>query len=153
MSKSPLAISDIRRHASKGTPQLTHSLSQAAEVPEMAVSAASSLTFNRLTSLPYSKLGSLRQSTAISSSFTPLKLTNKKFDWGPASLSFSVVCRALSVEPHTEIEGLNIADDVTQVEQKSQVFAARLIGISNCGTTLDFDVALCASSISPRTFG
>lgn len=26
-----------------------------------------------------------------------------------------MVCKAVSVEPHTEIEGLNIAEDVTQV--------------------------------------
>ena len=33
-----------------------------------------------------------------------------------SSSSVSVVCKAVSVKPQTEIEGLNIAEDVTQVK-------------------------------------
>lgn len=33
-----------------------------------------------------------------------------------------IVCRAVSVEPETEIEGLNIAEDVTQVRQYISIY-------------------------------
>ncbi|OMO62169.1 Tryptophan synthase beta subunit-like PLP-dependent enzymes superfamily [Corchorus capsularis] len=91
-----------------------------------AASASSSLLFNPLTSplcnskkKPFAdlspdtlKLGSF--GFTANSAATSLRL--KKLNYGKGSSSaFSVVCKAVSVKPDTEIEGLNIADDVTQV--------------------------------------
>ena len=43
----------------------------------------------------------------------PLSLNLKNNQRG--KVSFSVVCKAVSVKPQTDVEGLNIAEDVTQV--------------------------------------
>ncbi|PKI69801.1 hypothetical protein CRG98_009676, partial [Punica granatum] len=80
----------------------------------MVASAASWLVVNPLTSLLPSKLGSLRQSAAICSSFAPLRLKDRELG-RRTSGGFYVVCKAVSVKPETEVERLNIADDVTQL--------------------------------------
>ena len=46
---------------------------------------------------------------------TSLRLRNKNCASRRLSSGCSVVCKAVSVKPPTEIEGLNIAEDVTQV--------------------------------------
>ena len=90
------------------------------------VAASSHLFFNPLTSPicnSKKKLSSdLSPDTLKLSSFGPTtnsstaSLSLKKLNYGKGlSSGFSVVCKAVSVKPDTEIEGLNIADDVTQV--------------------------------------
>ncbi|KAI3959943.1 hypothetical protein MKX01_030234, partial [Papaver californicum] len=76
---------------------------------------ASSLSSNPLTAIPKSKLGfyssSKPQLLTQPSSFINLRKSS------PPSKQLSqssVVCKAVSVKPSTEIEGLNIAEDVSQ---------------------------------------
>ncbi|KAI3882995.1 hypothetical protein MKX03_028728 [Papaver bracteatum] len=83
--------------------------------------ASSSLSSNPLTSIPKSKLGfssSPSKTQLLSqSSFINLRISSppKK----QLSQSSAVVCKAISVKPSTEIEGLNIAEDVSQLIGKT----------------------------------
>lgn len=92
----------------------------------MAASSSSTIFFNPLTS----QLRNSKKKPSSDLSASTLKLglfgptTNtaaaslrfKKLNYGKGySFGFSVVCKAVSDKPDTEIEGLNIADDVTQV--------------------------------------
>ncbi|TXG72694.1 hypothetical protein EZV62_001273 [Acer yangbiense] len=84
--------------------------------------ATSSGSFNPLTSLCNSKKSQLETSwgTLKLGHVGPLATTQrpKKFE----KVSYrgcSVVCKAVSVKPQTEIEGLNIAEDVTQLIGKT----------------------------------
>ncbi|KAK1572187.1 hypothetical protein Q3G72_028833 [Acer saccharum] len=84
--------------------------------------ASSSVSFNPLTSLCNSKKSQLETSweTLKLGHVGPFATTQrpKKFE----KVSYrgcSVVCKAVSVKPQTEIEGLNIAEDVTQLIGKT----------------------------------
>ncbi|KAK4788866.1 hypothetical protein SAY86_020185 [Trapa natans] len=83
----------------------------------MAAYGASSLIFSPLAPLPLSNPGSPKRFPATSFAFTlPRLLTNRNFNLRHASVDLlPVVCKAVSVEPQADIEGLNIADDVTQL--------------------------------------
>ncbi|KAI9194683.1 hypothetical protein LWI28_008154 [Acer negundo] len=84
--------------------------------------ATSSVSFNPLTSLCNSKKSQLETSweTLKLGHVAPFATTQrlKKFE----KVSYrgcSVVCKAVSMKPQTEIEGLNIAEDVTQLIGKT----------------------------------
>ncbi|KAK4740934.1 hypothetical protein SAY87_024522 [Trapa incisa] len=83
----------------------------------MAAYGAPSLIFSPLAPLPLSNPGSPKRFPATSFAFTPPRLlTNRNFNLRHASVDLlPVVCKAVSVEPQADIEGLNIADDVTQL--------------------------------------
>ncbi|RVW74720.1 Cysteine synthase, chloroplastic/chromoplastic [Vitis vinifera] len=57
----------------------------------------------------------------------PLSLNLKNNQRG--KVSFSVVCKAVSVKPQTDVEGLNIAEDVTQVSGFGNSLGYNLIDI------------------------
>ncbi|XVE84414.1 hypothetical protein DITRI_Ditri17bG0011500 [Diplodiscus trichospermus] len=96
----------------------------------MATASSSSLFFNPLTCRLYNnskkKLSfNLSPNTLNLGSFGPTthsasaSLGLKKLNYEKGSFSgFSVVCKAVSVKPDEEIQGLNTADDVTQVFRK-----------------------------------
>ncbi|RZC47720.1 hypothetical protein C5167_040660 [Papaver somniferum] len=85
--------------------------------------ASSSLCSNPLTSIPKSKLGfsssSSRTQLLSQSSFVNLRKSSPQFARKQLSHSSVVVCKAVSAEPSTQIEGLNIAEDVSQLIGKT----------------------------------
>ncbi|XVF84276.1 hypothetical protein PTKIN_Ptkin17bG0023800 [Pterospermum kingtungense] len=89
-----------------------------------AAASSSSLIFNPLTSPlcnSKKKLSSDLCPNALKLGSTTASLRVKKLNYGKGSAAsgFSVVCKAVSVKPDTEIEGLNIAEDVTQLIGKT----------------------------------
>ncbi|KAI3940781.1 hypothetical protein MKW98_030100 [Papaver atlanticum] len=84
--------------------------------------ASSSLSSNPLTSIPKSKLGfsssSSKTQLLSQSSFVNLRKSSPQFARKQISKSL-VVCKAVSAEPSTQIEGLNIAEDVSQLIGKT----------------------------------
>ncbi|XP_068662158.1 cysteine synthase, chloroplastic/chromoplastic-like [Aristolochia californica] len=82
---------------------------------------ASASLSSPLSSFPNSKLGFSNQSSLFShSQFLPvLNLKRNSSNGGKCEFSHSIVCKAVSVKPHTEIEGLNIAEDVSQLIGKT----------------------------------
>ena len=70
------------------------------------------LQINPLTNLCNSKV---RTGSRVGQQFrvNPLSLNLRNNQRGKDA--FSVVCKAVSVKPQTDVEGLNIAEDVTQV--------------------------------------
>ncbi|GLT91564.1 hypothetical protein SLE2022_094470 [Rubroshorea leprosula] len=91
-----------------------------------AAASSSSLLLNPLTSPlcnskksstdPTSETLRLRLLSSVTTAAAPLRLTRQHKKHGKVSYSgLSVTCKAVSVPPQTEIEGLNIAEDVTQL--------------------------------------
>ncbi|KAL5576297.1 hypothetical protein UlMin_017996 [Ulmus minor] len=81
---------------------------------------ASASLINHLTS---SSLRTTKSEVSTVSSFSPnqvsLASVAKKLQSRKLFSASSVVCKAVSVKPQTEVEGLNIADDVTQLIGKT----------------------------------
>ncbi|KAI3934627.1 hypothetical protein MKW92_035156 [Papaver armeniacum] len=83
--------------------------------------ASSTLCSNPLTSIPKSKLGfssSSKTQLLCQSSFINLRKSSPQFAGKKLPQSL-VVCKAVSAEPSTQIEGLNIAEDVSQLIGKT----------------------------------
>lgn len=108
-----------------------------------AAASSSSLLLNPLTSsLCNSKKSStdrtsetlrLRLLSSVTTAAAPLRLTRQQKKRGKASYSgLSVTCKAVSVTPQTEIEGLNIAEDVTQVISYFLVLFFFFFGSDEC---------------------
>ncbi|XXG62126.1 hypothetical protein AAC387_Pa05g0555 [Persea americana] len=71
---------------------------------------------NPITYLPQTRIG-ISSSSSRGHSF--LNLKKSPAIGRKTNLSFNTVCKAVSVEPQTEIEGLNIAEDVSQLIGKT----------------------------------
>lgn len=76
---------------------------------------------NPLTLIPQSRLGSSLENSLLNKSrgFLPLNLTNCPALRSKGAVSFTTVCKAVSVKPKTEIEGLNIAENASQLIGKT----------------------------------
>lgn len=76
---------------------------------------------NPLTSIPQSRSGSSLENSLLNKSrgSLPLNITNCPALRSKGAVSFTTVCKAISVKPQAEIEGLNIAENVSQLIGKT----------------------------------